>query len=75
MGDAGLGIPTSSVLVKDGGRTVVFVQRDPRTVVEREVELGAPVAGRAPVLAGLLASDTIVTRGALLLDGQAEILR
>lgn len=75
VGDAGLGIPTSSVLVKDGGRTVVFVQREPRTFVEREVELGAPVAGRVPVLAGLLTTDTIVTRGALLLDGQAEILR
>jgi len=73
--EAGVGIPTSSVLVKDGGRTVVFVQRGPRTFAPREVHIGAPVAGRAPVLSGLARGDRIVTRGVLLLDGQADLLR
>jgi cobalt-zinc-cadmium efflux system membrane fusion protein len=75
VGDAGLGIPTASVLVKDGGRTVVFVQRDQRTFLAREVQVGPPVRGRAPVLAGLDRADRIVTRGALLIDGQADLLR
>lgn len=75
VGNAGIGIPTSSVLVKDGGRTFVYVQRDELGFVGREVAIGAPVAGRAPVLSGLDLGDRIVTRGALLLDGQAELLR
>jgi cobalt-zinc-cadmium efflux system membrane fusion protein len=75
VGDAGLGVPTSSILVKDGGRTIVFVQRDERTFVPREVHVGPPVRGRAPVLSGLERGDRIVTRGALLLDGQADLLR
>ncbi len=75
IGDAGIGIPASAVLVKDGGRTVVYVERGPRTFAPREVHIGAPVAGRAPVLDGLARGERIVTRGALLLDGQAELLR
>lgn len=75
IGDAGIGIPTSAVLVKDGGRTIVYVQRDARTFVPREVHLGAPSRGRVPVLQGLTRGERIVTRGALLLDGQAELLR
>lgn len=73
--DAGLGIPASSVLVKDGGRTVVFVRRDERTFEPRDVTVGAAVDGRLPVLSGLVPGDAIVTTGALLLDGQAELLR
>jgi cobalt-zinc-cadmium efflux system membrane fusion protein len=41
----------------------------------REIEVGAPVRGRAPVLSGLERGDRIVVRGALLLDGQADLLR
>jgi hypothetical protein len=54
---------------------VVFVQRDQRTFLAREVQVGPPVRGRAPVLAGLDRADRIVTRGALLIDGQADLLR
>jgi len=75
VGEAGLGIPTSSVLIKDGGRTLTFVRRDELTFVEREIQIGPPVEGRAPVLAGLTRGEQIVTRGALLLDGQADLLR
>ena len=75
VGEAGLGIPSSSVLVKDGGRTFVYVQESARTFAAREIAIGAPVAGRAPVLSGLERGERIVVRGALLLDGQAEILR
>ncbi len=75
IGEAGVGIPASAVLVQDGGRTTVYVQRDERTFVAREIHIGAPAAGRAPVLDGLERGERIVTRGALLLDGQAELLR
>lgn len=75
VGDAGIGIPTSSVLIEDGGRTVVYVQRGERTFEPREVQVGAPAAGRVPVLSGLERGERVVTRGALLLDGQAELLR
>lgn len=75
IGEAGVGIPAAAVLVKDGGRTMVYVQRDERTFVPREIHIGAPAAGRAPVLDGLERGERIVTRGALLLDGQAELLR
>lgn len=75
VGDAGIGIPSASVLVKDGGRTFVYVQQDEHTFAPREIAIGAPVAGRAPVLSGVERGERIVTRGALLLDGQAELLR
>ena len=75
VGDAGIGIPASSVLVKDGGRTVVFVERDRQRFSPREIHIGAPAGGRVPVLSGLERGDRIVTRGALLLDGQASLLR
>lgn len=73
--DAGIGIPTSAVLVKDGGKTVAFVRRDQLTFEPREIVVGPPVEGRAPVLAGLDRNDHVVMRGALLLDGQADLLR
>lgn len=75
VGEAGLGIPTTAVLIQDGGRTVVFVQRGERSFEPREIHVGAPVGGRVPVLSGLERGERIVSRGALLLDGQAELLR
>ncbi len=73
--EGGIGIPTSAVLVKEGGRTVVYVAADERTFFPRDVHIGAPSDGRAPVLSGLAPSDRIVIRGALLLDGTADLLR
>jgi cobalt-zinc-cadmium efflux system membrane fusion protein len=75
VGTVGLGVPASAVLVRDGGLTSVFVEVSERTYLRRDVEVGASVGGRAPVLAGLARGDRVVTRGALLLDGQAELLR
>lgn len=51
------------------------MQQDEHTFAPREIAIGAPVAGRAPVLSGVERGERIVTRGALLLDGQAELLR
>jgi cobalt-zinc-cadmium efflux system membrane fusion protein len=75
VGASEIGVPTSAVLIRDGGRTAVFVEREPGIYASREIEIGAPVDGRAPVLAGLARGERVVVRGALLLDGQAELLR
>lgn len=75
VGADGIGIPTSAVLVQDGGRTTVFVETGERTFLARDVEVGTPVGGRAPVLSGLSRGERFVARGALLLDGQAGLLR
>lgn len=75
VGENGVSVPASAVLVKEGGRTVVFVARDARTFIEQEVDVGATVAGRVPVFAGLVRGARVVTRGALLLDGTAGLLR
>jgi len=73
--DAAPGLPVTAILVKEGGRTVVYVARDATTFMPRDVRIGHPVDGRVPVLSGLAVGDRVVTRGALLLDGAAEILR
>lgn len=74
-GDASPGLPVAAVLLKEGGRTVVYVARDANTFVMREVQVGHPVEGRVPVFGGLAAGERVATRGALLLDGAADILR
>jgi membrane fusion protein, heavy metal efflux system len=74
-GDASPGLPVGAILIKDGEHTVVYVARDANTFVPREVQVGHPVEGRAPVFAGLRPGERVVTRGALLLDGAADILR
>jgi cobalt-zinc-cadmium efflux system membrane fusion protein len=69
-----LGVPVTAVLIKDGRRSVVYVQKNEHTFAEREVSIGQPVDGRVQVLSGLGAGDRVVTRGALLLDEAAEQL-
>ncbi len=68
-------MPSSSVLVKEGGRHVVYTQVAPRRFARRDVEVGHPVDGRVPVFAGIERGVKVVTRGALLLDGHAEMVR
>ena len=67
-------VPVSAVLIKDGNRSIVFVQRDKLVFEARDVRLGQPVRGVVPVLGGLSAQDRIVVRGGLLLDGAASQL-
>ncbi|ARU06450.1 hypothetical protein CCO03_18890 [Comamonas serinivorans] len=66
-------VPVSAVLIKDGSRSIVYVQGDdPGTFSAKDVRLGQPVRGVVPVLDGLALDDRIVTRGGLLLDGAAS---
>ena len=73
-GEEGCSVPTSAVLIKDGKRRVVYVERADGSFEAREVQVGRNRDGRVAILQGLKAGERIVVRGALLLDTQAEQL-
>jgi cobalt-zinc-cadmium efflux system membrane fusion protein len=70
----GLSVPVSAVLIKDGHRRVVYLQRADGRFEVREVRTGRSSGGRVAILEGLSAGERIVVKGALLLDGEAELL-
>lgn len=70
----GLSVPVSAVLIKDGHRRVVYLQRADGKFEVREVRTGRSSGGRVAILEGLNAGERIVVKGALLLDGEAELL-
>jgi cobalt-zinc-cadmium efflux system membrane fusion protein len=70
----GLSVPVSAVLIKDGHRRVVYVQRADGRFEVREVRTGRSSGGRIAIQEGLSATDRVVVKGALLLDGEAELL-
>ena len=72
--DAGLTLPVSAVLIKDGKDPVVYVQKDPLTFVRRRVIVAQPVEGRVQIVSGLSPGEKVVVRGALLLDGSSDQL-
>lgn len=72
--DAAISVPVSAVLIKDGKRRVVYVEKTDGRFEARDVETGANRDGRIIILKGLVAGENIVVRGALLLDAQAELL-
>jgi cobalt-zinc-cadmium efflux system membrane fusion protein len=73
-GDESLSVPVAAVLIKDGKRRVVYVERADGKFEAREVQTGRNRDGRVVILQGLKAGERIVVRGALLLDTQAEQL-
>jgi cobalt-zinc-cadmium efflux system membrane fusion protein len=72
--EKGISVPVSAVLIKDGKRRVVYVERPDGGFEARDVRTGHNRDGRVVVLEGLAAGDRVVVRGALLLDNQAEQL-
>lgn len=72
--EAGISVPVSAVLIKDGKRRVVYLARPDGEFEAREVQVGRSRDGRVTVLEGLSAGESVVVRGALLLDTQAEQL-
>lgn len=72
--EAGISVPVSAVLIKDGKRRVVYLARPDGTYEVRDVQVGGSREGRVTILQGLTAGDKVVVRGALLLDTQAEQL-
>ncbi len=72
--EAGISVPVSAVLIKDGKRRVVYVERPDGSFEARDVQTGRNQDGRVVILQGLAAGERVVVRGALLLDTQAEQL-
>ncbi len=72
--ETGITLPVSAVLIKDGKRRVVYVERPDGSFEARDVQTGRNQDGRVVILKGLSHGDRVVVRGALLLDGQAEQL-
>lgn len=67
-------LPNTAVLIKDGKRTVVYVESGQGIYQEREVQTGVSGNGKIAILDGLVPDDKVVVEGALLLDGEAEQL-
>ncbi len=72
--EGGVAVPATAVLIKEGGRTFVYVAQPDGTFRSREVTIGHPVDGRVAVFTGLRPGERIVVKGALLLDTAAEQL-
>jgi cobalt-zinc-cadmium efflux system membrane fusion protein len=70
----GVTVPVTAVLIKDGKRRVVYVQRADGRFESRDVRVGAVSGGRVPILEGLQSGERIVIKGGLLLDTAAEQL-
>ena len=56
-----------SAIVDDGGRPVVFVQKDGESFQRRPVKIGLRQRGSVEVVEGLSAGERVVTRGAYLI--------
>ncbi|HYE35400.1 efflux RND transporter periplasmic adaptor subunit [Methylocaldum sp.] len=67
-------LPATAVLIKDGKRTVVYVETAEGIYEQRPVAVGESANGKVPVLEGIQPGERVVVRGALLLDGEAEQL-
>ncbi len=72
--DAAISLPVSAVLIKDGKRRVVYVEKPDGSFEARDVQTGRNRDGRVLILQGLTAGEKVVVRGALLLDTQAELM-
>jgi cobalt-zinc-cadmium efflux system membrane fusion protein len=73
-GETAIRLPVTAVVIKEGKRRVVYVEKADGTFEAREVKTGRNQDGWVVVLEGLAPGDRVVTRGALLLDTQAEQL-
>jgi cobalt-zinc-cadmium efflux system membrane fusion protein len=67
-------LPVTAVLLKEGGRRVVYVEGSDGKLSARQVRVGDERGGRVRVLEGLQTGERVVMRGALLVDREAEQL-
>jgi cobalt-zinc-cadmium efflux system membrane fusion protein len=72
--DAGIVVPASAILVRDGDQTVVYLETAEGEYDRRAVTVGMSVDGRVYVENGLSVGERVVIGGALLLDGAADQL-
>jgi hypothetical protein len=69
--DGAVTVPRSAVLLRRDDR-VVFVKAGENLLQRRAVELGASVGEDVQVLRGLQAGEEVVTKNAVLLDGELD---
>lgn len=74
LADEGLVVPASAVLVRDGTQTAVYLERAEGRFEQHAVQVGPSVDGQVQVLSGLSPGDRVIVRGALLVDGAADML-
>jgi cobalt-zinc-cadmium efflux system membrane fusion protein len=67
----GVPVPSTAVLVKEGGVNLVYVQVD-NGFEPRVVTVGRSFEGHVEILHGLQVGEKVVVGGALLLDGSSE---
>ena len=67
-------LPVTAVLLKEGGKRVVYLETGDGKLVAREIQVGDERGGRVRVLQGLKLGERVVMRGALLVDREAEQL-
>lgn len=65
-------VPRSAVL-QHAGKAVVYVDQGDHAYVARDIELGRRGDADFEVVSGLKEGDRVVTEGALILDGQAQL--
>jgi cobalt-zinc-cadmium efflux system membrane fusion protein len=70
----GIVLPAEAVLIKDGRRTIVYLDAGGGRFSPRVVTVGRSIDGKVQVLSGLAVGEKVVVRGALLVDGAAEQL-
>jgi cobalt-zinc-cadmium efflux system membrane fusion protein len=70
-----ISVPVAAVLIKDGQRRIVYVERAEGQFEAREVQTGRNREGRVVILKGLNGGEKVITAGALLFDTQAELLQ
>lgn len=71
----GLLLAPRSAVLQHGGEPVVFVRQADHVYRARQVSLGQVGDHEVEILSGLREGDQVVTEGALLLDGQAQLAR
>ena len=69
-----LWLPVTAVLLKEGGKRIVYLEDKDGRFVARAVEVGDETGGRVRVLKGLEPGERVVMKGALLVDREAEQL-
>jgi cobalt-zinc-cadmium efflux system membrane fusion protein len=67
-------LPTSAILIRDGKRTIVYVEKSKGVFEPRNVQVGQAREGMTPVLKGLSSGERVVVSGALLIDAEAAML-
>ncbi len=72
--EAVLTVPVTAVVIRNGTRRMVYVEKEDGSYEARDVQIGNNRDGQVIILKGINPGDRVVTKGALLLDTQAELL-